>query len=84
MSAFPGKVRVLGVVTLRDLIDANVLDAIREGVGFELMGEPDRPLMVCDFIQARNPDWVRKPFFAEFDDTAVWFDDRRARSNPPA
>ena len=56
MSAFPGKVRVLGVVTLRDLIDANVLDAIREGVGFELMGEPDRPLMVCDFIQARNPD----------------------------
>ena len=45
---------------------------------------PIRRFSVCDFIQARNPDWVRKPFFAEFDDTAVWFDDRRARSNPPA
>ena len=77
MSAFPGKVRVLGVVTLRDLMDANVLDAIRESVGFELLGDPGGPLMVCDFIQARNPDWVRKPFFAELDESAVWFDDLR-------
>ena len=58
MSAFPGKVRVLGVVTLRELMDANVLDAIRESVGFELLGDPGGPLMVCDFIQARNPDWI--------------------------
>ena len=77
MSAFPGKVRVLGVVKLRDLMDQHVLGTIRESVGFDLMGDPDSPLMVCDFIQARNPDWVRKPFFAELDESAVWFDDLR-------
>ena len=77
LSAFPGKVRVLGVVTLRDMMEANVLDAIREALGFELLGERDRPLMVCDFIQARDPSWVRKPFLAEFDEGAVWFDDLR-------
>ena len=77
MSAFPGKVRVLGIVTLRDMIDANMLDTIRESLGFELLGEPDRPLLVCDFLQARNPEWVNKPFFAEFDEGAVWFDDLR-------
>ena len=77
MSTFPGKVRVLGIMTLRDLVDANILDTIRESAGFDLMGDPDGHLMVCDFIQARNPDWVRKPFFAEFDESAVWFDDLR-------
>ena len=77
MSAFPGKVRMLGIVTIRDLMDANVLGTIRESVGFDLMGDPDASLMVCDFIQARNPDWVRKPFFAEVDDSSVWFDDLR-------
>ena len=77
MSAFPGKVRLLGVTRLRDLTDAHVLDLLREAVGFELLGDPDQPLLVCDFIQARNPDWVRRPFFAEFDDDAAWFDDLR-------
>ena len=77
MSAFPGKVRVLGVVTLRDIMDLNVLDVIRESAGFELLGDPDRPLLVCDFIQARDPAWVRKPFFAELDEDAAWFDDLR-------
>ena len=56
---------------------ANMLDAIRASLGFELLGEPDRPMLVCDFIQARDPSWVRKPFFAEFDEGAVWFDDLR-------
>ena len=65
MSAFPGKVRILGVVTLRDMMDMNLLDLIKESAGFELLGEPERQLMVCDFVQARTPDWVRKPFFAE-------------------
>ena len=26
------------------------------------------------FIQGRNPDWVQKPFFARFDETATWLD----------
>lgn len=77
MSSFSGKVRVLGVLALRDMVDRNLLDLVRESAGFEVLGEPDRPLMVCDFVQARNPDWVRKPFIAEFDETATWFDDLR-------
>ena len=60
-----------------DLTDAHVLDVLREAVGFDLLGDPNQPLLVCDFIQARNPDWVRRPFFAEFDDDAAWFDDLR-------
>ena len=75
MSAFPGKVRVLGVLALRDMMDRDLLDLVRESVGFEVLGEPDRSLMVCDFVQARNPNWVRKPFLAEFDENAAWFDD---------
>lgn len=31
----------------------------------------------CRFLQARNPDWVGRPFFARYDDTAMWFDDLR-------
>jgi hypothetical protein len=77
MSAFPGKVRILGVITLRDMMDSQVLEILRENIRFDLLGEPDQPLLVCDFIQARNPEWVRKPFFAEFDDGASWFDELR-------
>lgn len=77
MSAFPGKVRILGVVRLRDMMDAQVLGVIREGTGFNILGDPDQQLLVCDFIQAREPDWVKKPFFAEFDEGASWFSDLR-------
>ncbi len=38
----------------------------------EIKGER---VFVLRFIQARNPDWVQKPFFAEFDDKAMWLDD---------
>nr|WP_318782633.1 lysine 2,3-aminomutase [Pseudoalteromonas aurantia] len=27
------------------------------------------------FIQARNPEWVQKPFFAQFDEKATWLND---------
>jgi L-lysine 2,3-aminomutase len=27
------------------------------------------------FLQGRDPDWVGKPFFAQFDDEATWLDD---------
>ena len=30
---------------------------------------------VLRFIQARNPEWVRKPFLAKFDPAATWIDD---------
>lgn len=35
----------------------------------EVMG---RKVIVMRFIQGRNPDWVHRPFFAEFDERATW------------
>lgn len=51
MSAFPGKVRIVG--TTRAL---------------------GQRVFVLELLQARNPEWVRRPFFARFDPRAVWFD----------
>ncbi len=31
--------------------------------------------IVLTFLQARNPEWVMKPFFAEYDEDALWLDD---------
>ncbi|MEJ2591496.1 MAG: lysine 2,3-aminomutase [Candidatus Thiodiazotropha sp.] len=31
-------------------------------------------VFVLRFIQARNPDWVQRPFFARFDEEAAWLD----------
>ena len=31
-------------------------------------------LFALQFLQARNPDWVRKPFFAKYDSEATWLD----------
>ncbi|MFP5507131.1 MAG: KamA family radical SAM protein, partial [Gammaproteobacteria bacterium] len=38
----------------------------------EIHGEK---VFVLRFIQARNPDWVQRPFFARFDPHATWLDD---------
>ncbi|MCB0278807.1 MAG: lysine 2,3-aminomutase [Calditrichaeota bacterium] len=35
----------------------------------------DETVMTLRFIQARNPDWVGRPFFAKYDPNAVWLDD---------
>jgi KamA family protein len=51
MSAFPGKVRILGET--------------------EVKGER---CFVLDFIQARNPAWIKRPFFARYDAEATWLD----------
>jgi hypothetical protein len=51
MSAWPGKVRILGTA--------------------EVHGEE---VFVLDFLQARDPAWVRRPFFARFDPEATWLD----------
>jgi KamA family protein len=34
-------------------------------------------VIVLRFLQARNPDWVGRPFFAAYDPTARWLDDLR-------
>jgi L-lysine 2,3-aminomutase len=38
----------------------------------EINGEK---VMVLDFLQGRNPDWVGKPFFAKYNPEALWIDD---------
>lgn len=32
-------------------------------------------VMVLRFLQGRNPDWVARPFFAKYDEGAVWMSD---------
>ncbi|MFZ1783896.1 MAG: hypothetical protein WAU23_01745 [Ferruginibacter sp.] len=34
-----------------------------------------KKIMTFRFLQGRDPDWVARPFFAEYDDEAVWLDD---------
>lgn len=40
----------------------------------EVRGEK---VFVLRFLQARNPEWVGRPFFAAYDDRATWFDQLR-------
>ncbi|MFA5371780.1 MAG: lysine 2,3-aminomutase [Sideroxydans sp.] len=35
----------------------------------------DRKVMVLRFLQGRDPDWVQRPFFAEYNETATWIDE---------
>jgi hypothetical protein len=32
-------------------------------------------VILLRFMQAREPDWVMKPFFAAYDDSAAWLDE---------
>ncbi len=41
--------------------------------GIPTFGE--KKVMSFRFIQGRNPDWVHKPFYAEYDENAIWLDD---------
>ncbi|TMO93043.1 KamA family radical SAM protein [Pseudoalteromonas ruthenica] len=38
----------------------------------EIAGEK---VFVLRFIQARNPEWVQRPFFAKYDENATWLND---------
>ena len=31
--------------------------------------------LILRFLQGRNPDWVHTPFFAKYDEQAIWLDD---------
>lgn len=35
----------------------------------------NKKVFVLRMLQGRNPDWVAKPFFAEYDPNAIWMDD---------
>ncbi len=52
MSASPGKVQVLGVITLNG-----------------------KKVFLLQFLQGRNPDWVKIPFIAEYNANATWLND---------
>ena len=43
-----------------------------EVVGVQEVG--GQQVFVLRFLQGRNPDWVGRPFFAEFDPDATWLD----------
>ena len=32
----------------------------------------DKKYFVLNFLQARNPDWIKQPFLAEYDETSTW------------
>ena len=34
-----------------------------------------KKVITLRFLQGRNPDWVAQPFFAEYDENALWLDD---------
>ncbi|BBO83119.1 hypothetical protein DSCO28_36850 [Desulfosarcina ovata subsp. sediminis] len=36
-----------------------------------------RKYIAMSFIQGRSDSWVKKPFFAEFDESARWIDELR-------
>jgi hypothetical protein len=37
----------------------------------------DRRVLALRFLQARDPSWVGRPFFAEYDESACWLDELR-------
>jgi len=41
-------------------------------VGETIVG--DERVFVLEFLQARDPDWVGRPFFARYDPSATWLD----------
>jgi KamA family protein len=42
-----------------------------------------KKVFVLRFIQGRNPDWVQRPFFAEYDAQATWLDQLRPAFGEP-
>jgi len=36
-----------------------------------------KEVFVLRMLQGRNPDWVHRPFFASYDEDAIWLDDLR-------
>jgi len=41
-----------------------------------------KKVIVARMLQGRNSDWVNKPFFAEYDENAIWLDDLKPAFEP--
>jgi len=35
----------------------------------------DQKILILRFLQGRNPNWIKQPFFAKYDENAIWLDD---------
>jgi KamA family protein len=77
MSALPGKIRILGVIPVRDMFDGGAAAARCVAANGDAAVGPEDHIFVCDFIQARDPSLVGSIFFAAVDRHAVWFDQLR-------
>ncbi|RME96372.1 MAG: lysine 2,3-aminomutase [Verrucomicrobia bacterium] len=42
-----------------------------------------RKVLALRMLQGRNPEWAYRPFFAEYDETAIWLDDLRPAFGEP-
>jgi hypothetical protein len=42
-----------------------------------------RKVMVLRFIQGRDPDWIHRPFFAEYDEQATWLGELKPAFGEP-
>jgi hypothetical protein len=40
-------------------------------------------IITMRFLQGRNPDWIHRPFFAEYDDKAAWLDELKPAFGQP-
>jgi L-lysine 2,3-aminomutase len=40
-------------------------------------------IITMRFLQGRNPDWIHRPFFAEYDDKATWLDELKPAFGQP-
>ncbi len=66
-----GSVSGLGRTVRGPSMSANPGKVLIDGVT-EVAGEK---VFLLRFLQARDPSWVGKPFFARFDEEATWLDD---------
>jgi L-lysine 2,3-aminomutase len=51
-----------------------VMSALPGKVAVEGIAEINgKKVFVLSLLQARNPDWVKRPFFAQYDENATWY-----------
>jgi hypothetical protein len=73
MSCEPGKVCVIGLETLPSF--ASSPGAVRVEGSDDASPEYVEKVFVLKFLQARNPDWINRTFFAQYDPKAAWMGD---------
>ena len=73
----------------RKVLHARVSGVARTVRGPSMSCEPGKvsvmsivdDIMILPFLQARNPKWIRNPFFAKLDPNATWSDDLKPHNS---